>query len=254
MNPLSKVFTVIETVIGSQGRGVTYSEIIRDSELPRSTVHRLLKGLVELGYLNFDPATKRYCGSMRFAALGAEVTANFTLRDHIHPYLLELHQDTEHTANFGILDDTRGIFLDKVESRDYGIKLFSEIGRPFPLYCTGLGKILLACSPSDTFERMIRQPLKAETERTITDPDDLRRELALSAERGYAVDNEEITRGIICVAAPVFDFDRKLRGAISLTFPAYLNDDRGLEPEIAAITRYAASISRSLGGSNAAVP
>lgn len=248
MNPLSKVFTVIEAVIGRQGRGATYSDIIKDSKLPKSSVHRILKDLTELGYLNFHPTTKRYFGSLRFSALGAEVIANFKLREHIHPFLLRLQQETDHTANLGILEGSKGVFLDKIESRDLGIKLISEVGKPFPLYCTGLGKVLLAFGPRHILEATLKHPLEAKTEKTITIPESLREELALIAASGYALDNEEITRGITCVAGPVFDFERNLLGAVSLAFPSYIKHDRGIEPEIAAIKKYTALISKSLGG------
>ncbi len=252
MNPLNKVFTLIETVVSKQDQGATYSEIIKDSGIPKSSAHRILKDLTDLGYLNFNSATKRYSGSLRFAALGAQVMANFKLREHLHPYLLELRNDTEHTANFAVLDGVQGVFVDKVESRDFGIKLFSEIGKPFPLHCTSLGKILLAFSPAPTIEKLLEQPLKAETDKTITRPEELRKELSLVVSNGYAVDDEEITRGIMCVAGPIFGFDLRLLGAISIAFPAYLKHDRGIEPEIEAIKTYAASISKSLGGSRLA--
>lgn len=253
MNPLSKVFTIIETVISRQDKGATYTEITRDSDLPKSSVHRILKDLSDLGYLNFNSTSKRYYGSLRLAALGAEVIANFKLREHVHPFLLELQQDTEHTANFGILDGLCGMFMDKVESHDFGIKLFSEIGKRFPLHCTGLGKTLLAFSPEHTLERLLLKPLKAETEMTITDPEQLREELSSIVLQGYALDREEITRGIMCVAAPIFDFDQNLMGAVSIAFPAYLNQDRTIEPEIEAIKNYSESISKSLGSTHAAV-
>ena len=247
MNPLYKVFSIIETTVARQDKGVTYSEIVTALGLPKSTVHRILKDLTELGYLNFNPETKRYFGSLQLAALGAEVMSHFQLRDHVRPHLLELHRETEHTANLGVLDGTMGIFVDKIESRDFGIKLFSEIGKTFPLHCTGLGKALLAFSSHDTVAKLLDAPLKAITEKTIIDPEAFKRELRLIRKRGYALDNEEITRGIICAAAPVFGFNGQLVCAISITFPAYINDDRGIQPEIAAIKKYAALISGSLG-------
>ena len=173
--------------------------------------------------------------------------SHFQLRDHVRAHLLELHRKTDHTSNLGILDGTMGVFVDKIESKDFGIKLFSEIGKTFPLHCTGLGKTLLAFSSDDTVVKLLEAPLEAITEKTITDPEVFKRELVLIQNRGYAIDTEEITRGIMCVAAPVFGFSGEMVGAISLTFPAYINDDRGIEPEIEAITKYAAVISGSLG-------
>jgi IclR family KDG regulon transcriptional repressor len=247
MNPLHKVFSIIETVVAGQDKGVTYSEIVTALDLPKSSVHRILKDLTALGYLNFNPETKRYFGSLRLAALGAEVMSNFQLRDHVRPHLLELNRETEHTSNLAILDGTMGVYVDKVESKDLGIKLMSEIGKSFPLYCTALGKALLAYSSDGTVEKMLKTPLKAFTERTITDPKALKQELDLIQDRGYALDNEEITRGIICAAAPVFGLNRELICAISLAFPAYIKEDRGIETEIAAIKKYAALISKALG-------
>ena len=127
MNPLNKVFSIIETIVSNQGKGLTYSEIVAALELPKSSVHRILKDLIQLGYLTFNPETKRYFGSLRLASLGAEVMSHFQLRDHIRPHLLELHRETDHTTNLGILDGTMGVFVDKIESKDFGIKLFSEM-------------------------------------------------------------------------------------------------------------------------------
>ncbi len=253
MNPLHKIFSVIEIVVAWQERGATYSDIVKASDLPKSSVHRILKDLTELRYLKFNPTTRRYFGSLRLAALGAEVMAHFQLRDHIHPFLLDLHQETEHTANFGVLDGNHGVFADKVESRDFGVKLFSAIGKTFPLHCTGLGKVLLAFSPVETLDQFLEAPLVPVTKKTITDPGQLRKELAAVAEQGYALDNEEITRGIMCLAGPVFGFEHDLVGAVSIAFPASVKHDRGIEREITAIKKYSAVISQSLSGNKAAI-
>ena len=85
MNPLYKVFSIIETIVAKQDKGVTYSEIVAALNLPKSSVHRILKDLIELGYLNFNPETKRYFGSLRLTALRVEVMSKFQLRDHVRP-------------------------------------------------------------------------------------------------------------------------------------------------------------------------
>lgn len=252
MNPLFKIFSILEIVVSLQDTGATYSDIVKESELAKSSIHRILKDLVELGYLNFDPATKRYYGSLKLAAIGAEVMANFKLRDHVHPFLIDLHRETGHTSNLGILDGSHGVFADKVESQDFGVKLFSEIGKTFPLHCTGLGKALLAFSPAETIAELLKMPMESLTDRTITTPKLLKKELAAVKKQGYAIDNEEITRGIVCIAGPIFGFDQKLIGAVSIAFPASLKHDRGLDPEINAIKKYTAQISESLNGSNVA--
>ncbi|MBN1849898.1 MAG: IclR family transcriptional regulator [Deltaproteobacteria bacterium] len=247
MNPLNKVFSIIETVIAEQDKGMTYSQIVAELDSPKSSTHRILKDLTDLGYLNFNPETKRYFGSLRLAALGAEVMSHFQLRDHIRPFLFELHRETNHTANLGVLNGSVGVFVDKIESKDFGIKLFSEIGKTFPLHCTGLGKTLLAFSSQDIVTKILDTPRQAFTDKTITDPESLKKELALIREQGYALDKEEITRGIMCASGPVFGFNGSLVCAVSITFPAYIKDDRDIEPEVNIIKKYSSLISRSFG-------
>lgn len=248
LNPLQKTFSILETVVSLQEKGATYSNILAVLDLPKSTVHRILKDLTEIGYITFDAETKRYFGSLRLAQLGAEVMANFQLRKHARPFLEDLHRESEMTSNLAILDGSKGVFVDIIETRDFGIKLFSELGKTFPLHCTGLGKVFLAYSPDELLETILAQPLEAITENTITDPGQLSNELVLVGNRGYAIDNEEITRGIICVAAPVFSFDQKLAGAVSVAFPAYIRKEQGgLDRVISTVTKYSGLISQSLG-------
>jgi len=244
MSSLEKVLVVIETVVANQVAGATFSEISRQSGLPKASVHRTLKGLVDLGYLTYDPDSKRYRGGLKLGSLGSEVMANFRLRDHAHPHLLKMQQETGHTCNMGIKEGNTGVYVDKVESQDYGIKLLSEVGRSFPLHCTGLGKCLLAWAPAPEVESILRGPLRKYTESTIVDPDRIRAQLHELRETGYAMDQEEITRGIMCVAAPVFGVDNGVIAAISLTFPTYVFSDRGVDREIKAILHYA----RNIGG------
>ena len=100
---------------------------------------------------------------------------------------------------------------------------------------------------ADEIVKLLKTPLEAITDKTITDPEVFKRELASIRDCGYAVDNEEITRGIMCVASPVFGFNGEVVCAISVTFPAYIMDDRGIELEIKAIKKYAALIHGSMG-------
>jgi DNA-binding IclR family transcriptional regulator len=147
----------------------------------------------------------------------------------------------------GVLDGIKGVFIDKIESKDFGIKLFSEIGKTFPLHCTGMGKVLLAFSPGSLLNALSNSPLERVTNYTISDVHALKKELVSIRTQGYALDDQEITRGIMCVGAPVFGFNGELAGAISITFPSYINEDRGIDHEIMAIKKYSSLASKKLG-------
>jgi DNA-binding IclR family transcriptional regulator len=243
MNSSERIIRVIETVVSHQHTGIRFTEVVEETGIAKATVHRLLGELIDLGILTFNTESKRYRASLKLAALGAGVIANFNLRNHVHPQLIKLHQETKHTCNMGIKQGDVGIYIDKIESHDYGIKLFSEVGKTFPLYCTALGKVLLAYGPAAERKRVLSRPLKPFTPKTVTDAHQLVQQLATVREQGYALDCEEITRGIICIAAPVFGPHEDILCAISVTFPAYLAEERGIASDIEAVKRHASAIS-----------
>lgn len=243
MSSLQKAFTIVETVVSRQAAGMTFAEIIAATGMPKASAHRILKELVELGVLTFATQTARYRGSLKLANLGCEVTANLDLRTLAHSYLQSLHEATHHTVNLGIRDGDAGVYIDKIETPDYGIKLFSEVGKRFPLYCTAMGKVLLAFGKIADRDGYLSRPFDALTPNTIVDPLLLRLELERVREDGHALDREEITRGVMCVAAPIFGAQETVVGAVSIAFPSYIHTDRSIDPEIAAVRRHAAEIS-----------
>ena len=108
------------------------------------------------------------------------------------------------------------------------IRLHSEIGKSFPLHCTAMGKVLLAFSDAATIGKVTRRKLRSFTPNTITDGKRLREELEHVAQQGYAVDREEITRGLVCIAAPVYGINGNVEAAISCTVSSFDADDRYL--------------------------
>jgi DNA-binding IclR family transcriptional regulator len=247
MSSTERVIRVIEAVVARQHSGIRFAEIVSGTGIAKATVHRIVAELAGLGLLTFSPDSKRYRAALKLASLGAGVISNFDLRNYVHPQLVKLHQETQHTCNLGIREGDVGIYADKIESHNYGIKLFSEIGKTFPLYCTALGKVLIANGPETVRTRVLAQCMKPFTPKTVTDPRKLARQLARVRAQGYAVDLEEITRGIICIAAPVFGAQQDIVGAVSVTFPAYLAEERGIAADIEAVCRHAAAVSGSAG-------
>ncbi|HYL80875.1 MAG TPA: IclR family transcriptional regulator [Candidatus Acidoferrum sp.] len=249
MSSVAKVFTILETVVAHQARGLAYSEVVARSQLPKATAHRLLKSLVRAGYLRFDGEVGKYFGDLKLSSLGSAVTSHFELKDYVRPLLLQLQEETRHTCNLAVLSGDAGVYLDKLESLEaYGIKLYSSIGKRFPLHCTGMGKVLLAGMPKAARRKILARKLETFTPNTITDPLALEKELNTVRRCGYALDREEITRGIMCVAAPIRNGEGETVAAISVAFPAYIRGERGVRREIRAVTRCALEATRLLAG------
>lgn len=248
MNTIEKAFFILERVLAHQGNGLSFSEIVKTNNLPKSSAHRILNLLVDLGYLVFDENTKKFRGSLKIAKLGALVIENIDLRTLARPYLQRLHEMTGHTCHLGIINGTRGVYLDKIEPRTYGIRLFSAIGKDFPLHCTAMGKTLLAFSEPALKSQILTGKLDSFTEYTITDPAILDNELEKIRKNGYAIDREEITRGIVCVAAPIINHKKEVVASISVTFLSYLANERGMNQEIEAVINCSNQITQGTGG------
>ncbi len=239
MASVTKAFTILSHVSGAGGRGLSFAEIVRQTDLPKASTHRLLKEMVEIGALSFDSPTKSYCCGLLLARLGAGVTAEYDIRVKVRPYLEKLQEITGQVVTLGILNGDAGVYIDKVEGNGFGIRLHSAIGKAFPLHATAMGKILLAFNDGVA----IKNKLIAFTDNTITGHGKLTAECKRVREQGFALDNEEITRGLVCIAAPIYGADGSCAGAISCTAPSYILDDGSIDTIKAAVTKQAARAS-----------
>ena len=243
MSSVSRAFAILETVAEAGSRGLPFARIVENTGIPKASAHRLLRELAKLSVLTFDPNTRHYRGGMVLARLGAGVSADYDLRSATRPHLEALQEETGHVATLGIRNGDEGVYVDKIEPNDFSIRLHSEIGKSFPLHCTGMGKVLLAHASAADVRRISKRQLAALTKHTITDARALREELDRVREDGYALDREEITRGLMCVAAPIYDAQGEIAGAMSCTFQSYIDSDRGIQSEIEAVLRHSRAAS-----------
>ncbi len=242
MSAIQKGFEILRVVTDATD-GLSFSEIVANTAVPKASAHRLLKELVELQALAQNPATRRYQGGLLLAQLGAAVTADYDLRRVARPHLQALHDEIGQVTTLGIRNDDVGTYIDKIEARDFGLRLHSEIGKSFPLHCTAMGKVMLSHADKEIVRRLTNRKLESYTENTITDGRKLRQELKQITTDGYAIDREEITRGLICIAAPVFGVDGEIAGAMSCTFPSYIFDTKSPDEEAQLVMRHARAVS-----------
>jgi DNA-binding IclR family transcriptional regulator len=235
INTLTKALAILEEIVSHQDSGLTLTEILQNLGTPKSSTHRILSNLLTCGYLELDKETGKYRGALKLSSLGSEVLSRFNLRVHMRPHLVELHKRTEHTCNLAIRSGNVGVYIDRVESQRYGIRLFSDIGQTFPLHSGGLGKALLAYADPQEREAFLKQPLEAFTKNTITDPHVLRKELEQVRAQGYSIERGETFRGVMCIGAAILVSGGECVGAISVTFPTFAEEERDLERDIKAV-------------------
>lgn len=215
-----KAIDVLECIASAE-RPLTAPEVARQCGLSRPTAYRLLTTLQSRGYVATDEQSGPYHLGMSVLSLSKNLLDHLDLRDVAKPYLRELSHNSHETTHLGILDDLAVFYVDKVESSQ-AVRMTSMIGARHPLYCTAMGKAILAFLPIEERNTLIeRIDFKARTPQTIADIADLKKHLENVRAQGFAIDDMEDVDGIRCVGAPIFNHQGHVFAAISISGPAY---------------------------------
>ncbi|MFT4297254.1 MAG: IclR family transcriptional regulator [Micropruina sp.] len=201
---------------GVHGPWLTLGELSDQAGVNKSTVLRLVAPLIEENLLERDAETGRFRLGFGCLQLGQAYLREIDLRTVARPELRQLTRTTQFTCHLVVRSGTNVVYVDKVENEST-VRMASRIGASVPAYCTAVGKALLAHSPEDVVAAVLAEPLTPVTPRTITDPDDLRRELRTIRRRGYSIDDRENEPEVRCVAAPIFGVDERVVGALSVS-------------------------------------
>jgi len=221
------------------------SEIGGATGLSAGTVHRLLGTLVSRGYVRRNHATRRY--SLGLRALTMAITARERIGPLALPFLEELVQKCQETANLAVLEDGSVLYIEQVLPPTRTLRMFADPGNRVPLHATGTGKVLLAYQPPRLIEFILdRTGLSRQTVSTITDMSQLRAELQQIRRDGYATDYEEQEEGVRCLAAPVFGPDGNIFAAMSISGPASRLDKRRMDAMVPDLKEISAALSRAL--------
>ncbi|MCB0993564.1 MAG: IclR family transcriptional regulator [Acidimicrobiales bacterium] len=203
---------------------LTLHELTQRTELPKSTVHRLVDQLVRLGWLERD--MEGYRVGMRLFEVGGLATRRRRLAEAAAPHLHALSASTGLAVQLAILDGADVVYLERITTGAFALPT-REGGRQ-PAYCTALGKAMLAFDEEATAE-VLERGLPRRTGRTLTTPDALLSDLDRTAGDGLAFDHQESYEGLACVAAPLRNAGRAI-GAVSVTGPVERIDLFGVAP------------------------
>jgi IclR family pca regulon transcriptional regulator len=198
-------------------RGV--AEIADELGMSRSTTHRYVSTLAELGFLMQGPSRK-YRLDLRVTELGLSALNSTGLREHAQSYLEDLRQSSSYTVSIAILDGAEILYVDRARSLRRGqnkIDLNLRPGSRLPVYCTSLGKVLLAYLPAeDQYQLLGKLKLTPRGPNSITSKKALLMELEQIREGGLAVSDEELADGLYSMAAPIRDESGEVVAAINM--------------------------------------
>ena len=221
---VGKAFAVLKSFT-SEAFELTLSEIAARAELDRGTAFRLIQTLVELGYLQAVPQSRRFRLGIACIDLGYTVLSHGSLRNIVEPMLRDLVPDVGDAASLGILDGGDVVYLARVGAGLDRHKMDRRPGTRIPAYSAALGHVMLAhLARDEQIARLDARPRVKLSERTLTDLDALLARLDQVKKKGHAVSDGENAYGLRTLATPIFDAQGLVIGGLSVTVDAMRMD------------------------------
>ena len=227
---------------------VALTEFARALNMPKSTTSRFLSTLESLDFVMREKESGKFFLGLRLFELGCKAIDDVGLRKTAIPEMEKLRNKINENILLTVSEGTRITYLDIIESQQ-AVVTKEKVGGTAPAYCVSSGKVMIAFD-KERLDQVIKEGLKAFTPLTIVDPDKLRKECEKIRKRGYAINRGEYRTGVTGIAAPIFNANEALVGAISTAAPAERMNKRRWHEHVQAVTKSANTISRNLGFSN----
>lgn len=244
---VSRALELLELFQDGDGElGIT--ELSRRMNIHKNNVFRLLFTLKSKNYVEQDEATGKYRLGLKNLELGQAIIRQMGLLRQSLPVLRALKEECRESCYVSVLKGWETYFLAGVDS-ELPLQVASRTGSRLPVHCTAAGKAQIAHFELEDLIRQLRsRRLARYTPRTIIDPIELQQELQGIMSRGYAVEDEELDMGVRSIAAPLFDYNRQIVGALSIAGPTSRLTDTLIETDLAPrLMRAARELSSRLG-------
>lgn len=208
-------------VLSEDSHELGAGEVADRLSLHKSTIHRLLMVLDHHRLIRRNNETGKYALGLRLFELGTRAVRGLRLRDQAQPFLEQLARETGETAHICVLDGADMVSIGYAEG-PRSLRMPATVGRRTPAYCSAVGKAVLAfLSESVRDDVLSGRPLRACTSRTLVTREAILSDLRRTRTRGYAIDDEEIEKGLRCIGGPVWNYTGEVVAAISVAGPAF---------------------------------
>jgi len=234
--------------MGEQAPEAGVTELASDLGLTKATVHRLLNAMERFDLIERNAESERYRLGLKLHQLGSRAVESRTLRTEARRLLIEMSRRSRETVSLATPAPGGVVCLDRLDSPHTIITVCTPIGSMFPAHCTAAGKAILAYMADDEIQELVRRfGLHQYTPFTITQMASLKENLRLIRQRGYAVDHQELERGLSGVAAPVLSAHERVIAAVGIAGPTLRFRGKELAQKVALATEIGARLSMALG-------
>jgi DNA-binding IclR family transcriptional regulator len=207
---------LIMNIFEHSSGALTLGQISTRSQLPRSTVHRIIRKLLDAGWLERNSMS--YTLGLRMFEMGSQVRQSSRIIHLSRPLLQQLRANTGHVVHLAVLDDQDVVYLEKLGG-SFANTLPSKVGGRLPAHCTAVGKALLAYSPTEVVDQYAAQGLRRQTSPSIATGRELKAAMDRIRSTEYSAEASEAVTGVQCIGAPIFECGRPV-ASISVCGPA----------------------------------
>ena len=200
-------------LVANSEEGVSVTEVAELLGVDKSSASRLVKTLVNYGFMRQKPGSRRFILGQRLYKMSWQLLNRMPVREKAKPYLYRLMQSTGECSHTAVYSEGKALVIDDVEA-EASLRVAGGIGRLIPLHCTAVGKGLMAFGDVPLPDELIIR-----TARTMINPQQVLKDLEETRARGFAFDDEENDEGVRCIAAPVYDYTGMTIATIGISGP-----------------------------------
>ena len=245
-NTVERTLSILETVSHSDN-GLSNSEISRRLKIPKSSASYILRILESRGYLLREDSSGKYRLGLKLMSLTREMLAHIDVREIAKPLMEQFVKRTNLSAHLAVLDNGRAVYVEKVEAMGF-VKMDIWVGHRLPVHSTAIGKILVSEMPDDEITEILKiRGMDKHTAKTIMKQEKYLKEIEKVRTFGFAIDNEENSEGVRCVAAPVYDAQGKIAAALGTSGTTNQVNEENLPKIVKLIQESAVKVSEQMG-------
>lgn len=241
-----RIFQVMEVLADNGEMGLM--ELSAALGLHKSTVHRLLMSLIYMGYAKQNEATQKYMLSYKIVNMAGKVLDRTDVLQVAKPYMERLSDLSGEAVHLVQRDDNNILYIYKIEAKVGTIRMVSHVGMVHPMYCSGVGKAIMATLPEDEVQKIWNESIiEKKTDKTITDYAKMQEILEEVRKNGYALDEEENEKGVRCIAACLYGHQKEVKYAFSISGPTSRMTKERVKELSVDVLKVQEELSRELG-------
>ena len=241
-----RIFQILE-MLAEQGE-MGLMEISAALDLHKSTVHRLLMSLIYMGYAKQNEQTQKYMLTYKIVNMAGKILDQTDILQIAKPFMERLSDISGETVHLVQREGNHILYISKIEAKVGTIRMVSHVGMVHPMYCSGVGKAIMATLPEKEVKAIWDESvIEKKTEKTITDYEQMLTTLEEIRQKGYALDDEENEEGVRCIAACVRGYGKNVKYAFSISGPISRMTMERVEELALDVKKVKVELSKELG-------